>query len=190
MRLDFFKGGVTIKILALDLSTKSSGWALFEGQTLKDYGCITSSAAALFTRIDKMTEELEKVMDKYNPDKVIAEEVVPEESQKNTVRRSKATFKALIYLQAFIAHMVNKKGKTLEFTVSSSWRKQCGIKTGAGIKRDSLKKADIAFVKEKYNIEVNDDIADAICIGYSIVEKENLVQKEKEAFTATSFDFK
>ena len=32
-----------MNILSLDLSTKSSGWALFEAGNLKDWGCITSA---------------------------------------------------------------------------------------------------------------------------------------------------
>ena len=42
-----------------------------------------------------------------------------------------------------------------------------GIKTGRVIKRAELKKKDIEYVKGKYNIEVNDDIADAIGIADS-----------------------
>ena len=42
-----------------------------------------------------------------------------------------------------------------------------GIKTGRGIKRASLKEADIAFVEETFGITVNDDEADAICIGFA-----------------------
>ena len=34
--------------------------------------------------------------------------------------------------------------------------------------RAELKEADIAFVKDTYGIDnINDDIADAICIGYA-----------------------
>ena len=54
----------------------------------------------------------------------------------------------------------------IEYVHSGTWRKTCGIKTGRGIKREMLKLASITFVKEKYGITVNDDVADAICIGY------------------------
>ena len=53
----------------------------------------------------------------------------------------------------------------IEYIYPSSWRASLGIKNGRGIKRTTLKQADIDFVKEKYNINVNDDEADAICIG-------------------------
>ena len=62
----------------------------------------------------------------------------------------------------------NKKLE-MELIYPSSWRASIGIKTGRGIKRTTLKEKDIQFVKENYNLDVNDDEADAICIGYSCV---------------------
>ena len=48
-----------------------------------------------------------------------------------------------------------------------------GIKNGRGIKRQTLKEADIEFVKNKYRINVNDDVADAICIGLAQYTKQD-----------------
>ena len=60
----------------------------------------------------------------------------------------------------------------IEYVYPGTWRKTCGIKTGRGVKRDLLKIADIKFVKDNYNIDVNDDVADAICIGYHILNSQ------------------
>ena len=38
------------------------------------------------------------------------------------------------------------------------------MRQGRGIKRDNLKNQDIEYVKNQYNIIVNDDEADAICL--------------------------
>jgi Holliday junction resolvasome RuvABC endonuclease subunit len=172
--------------LSLDLSTKSSGWAIFENTELQDYGCITAASTNLFNRIEKMITELNKIVDKYNPDKVIVEDVLPED-----VRHNQNTFKALIYLQAIIAYEFNKKGKNLEFYTSSEWRKKCGIQTGRGIKRDTLKQADINFVKEHYNKNVNDDVADAICIGFAYTNKPIPVKKTNtKSIIIDGFEFR
>ena len=72
-----------------------------------------------------------------------------------------------MYLQAAVAIELNKRDKKMEFFTSSEWRKLCGIQTGRGITRDRVKAADIKFVKENYNIDANDDICDAICIGHA-----------------------
>lgn len=79
------------------------------------------------------------------------------------------THRALMWLQGGVALMLYAYNKKLEMELiyPSSWRAAIGIKTGRGIKRTSLKEKDIQFVKENYNLDVNDDEADAICIGYS-----------------------
>lgn len=61
----------------------------------------------------------------------------------------------------------NYKKIDIEYIYPSSWRASIGIKTGRGIKRTTLKQKDIEFVKEKWNLDVNDDEADAICIGFA-----------------------
>lgn len=150
--------------LAIDASTKSTGQSIFDNQELKDYGCITASSANLYKRIDKMIEEIDKILQKYNVEQVVIEEVIPED-----VKGNNTVFKALIYLQAFIAHKLNQYSLTPKFLVSSEQRKKCGIATGRGVRRESLKPKDIAFVKTQFGISTNDDVADAICIGFAAV---------------------
>ena len=151
-------------LLSLDLSSKSSGWAIFKDSMLIDSGCVTSSSTDLMKRINVMKDGIKTIVEKYNPDKVVAEEVRPENGMQNV-----KTHRALMWVQAAIALMLydyNKKIE-LELIYPSSWRAAIGIKTGRGIKRTSLKEKDIQFVKENYSLDVNDDEADAICIGYS-----------------------
>ena len=155
-----------MKVLALDLSTKSAGWAIFDGKKLIDYGCITASNTNTLTRISTIVEELKVIHNKHLPQEIIVEEVLPEE-----VGHNNSVYKALIYLQALVAIEFNKYGKKLEFYTASEWRKKCGIRTGRGIKRDTLKAADIKFVKDNYMISANDDVCDAICIGHAYVNK-------------------
>ena len=57
-----------------------------------------------------------------------------------------------------------------EFVFPNTWRAACGIPTGRN-QRESLKPRDIAFVKKQFNLDVNDDIADAICIGYYAINQ-------------------
>ena len=48
-------------ILSLDLSTKSSGWAVFEDKKLKEYGCITSASTDLVKRIYIMRDGIKEI---------------------------------------------------------------------------------------------------------------------------------
>ena len=161
-------------LLSLDLSTKSSGIAIFDNdKKLIDYTCITASSTDLVKRIYKIINDLKLFCQKYdNIDTVVIEEVRPEGNQYGVGNQK--THKALMYLQAalvFFMHDNYPKVK-IEYLYPSEWRSRCGLHTGRGIKREELKKADIAFVKKVYNIEVNDDIADAIGIGYAYLSPE------------------
>lgn len=161
-------------LLSLDLSTKSSGIAIFDNdKKLIDYTCITASSTDLVKRIYKIINDLKLFCQKYdNIDTVVIEEVRPEGNQYGVGNQK--THKALMYLQAalvFFMHDNYPKVK-IEYLYPSEWRSRCGLHTGRGIKREELKKADIGFVKKVYNIEVNDDIADAIGIGYAYLSPE------------------
>lgn len=158
-----------MKILSLDLSSKSSGWSIFENKELKEYGCITSASTDLIKRIHIMTDGIKNILEKNKIDKIVVEEVRPEMGTQNI-----KTHRALLWLQGSIAIMVHDNFKLeLEYIYPSEWRKICGIKTGSGVRRDELKPKDIMFVKEKFGIEVNDDIADAIGIGYAYLNQIN-----------------
>lgn len=162
-----------MNILALDLSTHSSGWAIFNNGQLINWGGITSSSTDLIKRIYIMRDGIKEILSKIKIDKIIVEEVRPEGGY--GIGNQK-THKSLMWLQAAIAFLIYDFNKDIEieYIYPSSWRAKIGIKNGRGIKRTSLKEADIEYVKEKYNIDVNDDIADAICIGLSsFIEEES-----------------
>lgn len=152
-------------LLALDMSTKSTGYSIFDGEKLIYSGCLTASSTDVIKRIKKIMGELKPLLEQYNIDAVIAEEVLPENQYDIKNLR---TQKVLMWMQGaleFLIYEYNSKIK-IEYVYPSEWRKVCGIRTGRGIKRESLKPADISFVKEAFNLDVNDDEADAICIGY------------------------
>lgn len=168
-----------MKILSLDASTRSTGWAIFDGTKLEQYGCITASGNDLVKRIQKMISEINNLLKDNNIEKIILEEVRPED--KGLQNQNLKTHKALMYLQAAIVFLLHDRyPKTeVDYLYPSEWRALCGIKTGSGVKRESLKPADIAFAKAKFNLDVNDDIADAIGIGYAYaIDKGNRIDWE------------
>lgn len=152
---------VASNILFLDLSSKSSGYAIASDQLgeIIDYGLITSSSDNTIKRVYKMQQEVGKLIQEHNIIKIVMEEVRPD-------FQNARTYKVLTWLQGAIAlkaFELNNKIQ-LEYTYPSEWRKKIGIHTGRGIKREVLKKASIQHVKDKYNIDANDDVCDAICL--------------------------
>ena len=149
-------------ILALDASTKSTGLAIFKDKEFLGKGCITASSTDLFKRIHKIVDSIDEILSNTKIDAIVMEEVIPDH-QKNT-----QTFKALMYLQAAVVMMVHDKYPkiTIELIYPGSWRSQAGIKTGRGVKRETLKEADIRRAQELFGAQqLNDDEADAMLIG-------------------------
>lgn len=147
-------------IMAIDASTYSTGVAIFNNQKLIYQQCIRATSADLIDRVVFMSIRIQSIAKEYQPSDVIMEDPLPEECG-----HSQNTYRALMYLQAGVVIKLHEIGLNVKFYVSSHWRKLVGIKTGRGIKRQMLKGASIELVKAKFDLDVNDDIADAINIG-------------------------
>lgn len=151
-------------LLALDASTKSTGFAVFRDKELLVCNCITASSTDLYKRIHKMVDSILTIVEQIGIEKIVMEEVIPDHS-KNT-----NTFRALMYLQALIHIEIHDKHPEvqIEMIYPSSWRSVCGIEDGRGSKREQKKQKDISFANQTYGLSLtNDDTADAVCIGYA-----------------------
>lgn len=156
--------------LSIDASTKSTGLAIFQQGKLIYYKCITSLNDNTYKRINKMVESIMQIYNKYKPTDIIMQDILPQD-----VKHNQSVFKALMYLQAAIVLQLDKVGAKVNLYTASHWRSQVGIHTGKGIKRDELKKKSQFLVKNIYNIDVNDDISDAICIGIAYIKQHRSV---------------
>lgn len=151
-------GGGKMRVLTIDASTHSTGWCVGQDGSLETHGCITASSRDVVKRIIKMRDQLSKIIKDNKIDKIVMEEVRPEYNSH--------TNKVLMWLQAVIvvaAYQINSNIE-YEFINVNTWRAALKIKQGRGIKREALKPQDIQYVQNRYNILVNDDQADAICI--------------------------
>ena len=157
-----------MNLIAIDGSTKSTGIAIYKHNKLQQTDCITSSSADLFYRIKVMVDNIRQLLIK-NPD--LQYLVLQEVQQGNFVNIK--TYKALMYLQGCICMMVHQEFKhiTVQFLYPSEWRKVCKIKQGRGVQRQAQKQNDMQWVKQNFDLIVNDDIADAIGIGFAYINK-------------------
>ena len=157
-----------MNLIAIDASTKSTGIAIYKHNKLEYIDCVTASSTDLFSRIKVMVDNIKQLLSK-NLD--IAYLILEQVRQDNFVNVK--TYKALMYLQGCIAMMVHQNFKhiTVDFMYPSQWRKVCKIKQGRGVQRDTQKQNDIQWVKENFKLQVNDDIADAIGIGFAYINK-------------------
>ena len=156
-----------MKSLFLDLSTKSTGYAISENQQLIAHGCLTAKSADVTKRIIKIKNQIIQIIKKYNINQLIMEEVLPDINSH--------TYKILTWLQGVVIIAATQYNPSIlyDFLGASTWRAALHIKQGRGVKRQNLKLQDIQYVKDKYNITVNDDQADAICLLDAYYIKEN-----------------
>lgn len=178
--------------LSLDPSTTCIGWAVFENDCLKDYGRLepTKECRDYMDRVHNLLPQLEQLILKYKPNKIYQEDVP------NIIRYSKGvhTFKdgggdvtvllALSYAQGVYSTIERIYCNELEYISVITWRKNIGINDGDK-RRDSKKIRSIQKVNELFNLDLpisytrsgnyksngSDDIADAILIGCSQIDK-------------------
>ena len=158
-----------MNLMAIDPSTKSTGVAIFKDEKLVHYECISESDNNVLTRIDKITDKLCSLAIEYQINEITIEDTLRED-----VKGNDQVFRALMYLQGTMAVKFNKINLKLnKIFVASEWRKLVGIKTGRGVYRETLKKASMKLAKDHYNIDVNDDVSDSICIGIAYLKQQN-----------------
>lgn len=157
-----------MNIIALDMSTKSTGYAIYKHNQLIQYNYITATSNDLFNRIKVMLNAINKLLEQHSDLEYVIMQQVRQEGFINV-----KTYKALMYLQGCIQMIIHEKFKHLQtdFLYPSSWRKICKIKQGRGVQRKQQKQLDIQWVKDNFNIEVNDDVADAIGLGYAYINQ-------------------
>lgn len=143
-----------MKVLGLDLSTVSTGYCVIDNNKILTYGVIRPPSNKDFVdRIIFIEKEIKELIKAKSIEYVCIEEL--------SSMRSASTTKKLAALQGHIEIQLRKKDMLVVTARPSEWRKN-KIK---GRKREELKNNAIKYVKDKYDLIVNDDEADAICIA-------------------------
>lgn len=161
-----------MRILSIDASTKKTGWALFDKDKLVEYGCIESNKIEWRSRVLDMTDELDKVVKRLSPNRIIIEDVPLQSANPQTM-------KMLCVLQGVLLGMSIGNKVYIEFIQPTTWRSKIGLFDGTqkGKERNEMKKKSIEFANDKFGLNLiykspsskynEDDLADAICLGYS-----------------------
>lgn len=149
-------------MLSIDSSTKKTGIAIWKNGLFSDYLLIDCEGyKTMDERFKNMAERLIEILNRKTPSIVYVEETV--------VVRNAQTQRFLTRLQGVIYGWCIQNACEFNTIRPTEWRKQLGFTQGKNIKRDQLKQQSIDYTKNKYNIEVGDDIADAICIGEAVL---------------------
>jgi Holliday junction resolvasome RuvABC endonuclease subunit len=140
-----------------------TGFAVFDNKELIKYGVFDlSDMTESVEKINTMKVMLHKLIETYNPDKILLEDI---QLQHNNVK----VFKVLSELRGVLVDYLFENEIPYEIIMPTTWKSRIGINTR--LKRDVQKRLTQEFVKNKFGIEVSEDIADSISIGFVCVNK-------------------
>lgn len=160
-----------MRILALDVSSKSSGFALIvDGKIIPDgYGCICPDKKdCLGARLVFFQNEINRLIDLYSPDDIIIEDIFK--------GFSVIAFKVLAQFRGVaIKTIFEKTGRDPHCILAIEARSILKIRMK---KEDAFKDATKKFKIKGFDFERDNDIVDAICLGMALYKmKESAYEK-------------
>lgn len=166
-----------IKILAID-QARNGAWSVFdyETKTLEAYGVFSfNNKDYTYAKAIRAIEELvDSLIKTYDISAVFIEDI--------QLRVNVQSFKKLAQLQGVLINLFEKNEYLYDFVAPTQWQNYCKARgrSSKEIKekikalelsgKKESKILSIQFVKEKFNVDTdNDNLSDAICIGYYAV---------------------
>ena len=151
-----------MRLLALDQSSRITGWAIYEDNKLIQHGKIEEDSDNLATRLVGLRNKIIKLLSDYNIDEVAMEDI----QEQNNIQ----TFKALAEVYGVLEELFKEKKVPYRTVYASSWKSTCGIR---GRARAEQKRNAQEYVITTYGIKATQDECDAICIGHHCINEKN-----------------
>lgn len=150
------------RLLALDQSSRISGYAIFIDENLIAHGSINLTEEDVGQRLVLIRKEVTKLIHKYNINEIAFEDIQMQASVGNNVQ----TFKILAEVFGVILMLCTELKINYTIVSSNTWKSTLKIK---GKKRSEQKQDAQRYVLEKYGIKAIQDTVDAICIGAHMI---------------------
>lgn len=144
------------RILALDQSTRTSGYAIYNNRELIDYGAFVAQGETDIKRDVQVKQWMLSLIDRYEIDLVGLEGIQYEQKIGVTV------FESLARLGGVLMVACEEEDIAYNIVPTNTWRAHCGVK---GLTRSEKKASMQAIVKSWYGLMPSDDECDAIGIG-------------------------
>ena len=146
-------------VISLDQSITKTGISVFESNECDDDFKLIEYELFITKgdteqKIFKTAIKLQDLILKYNPTKVLLEDI--------QLQMNVNTYKSLSQLQGVLFFLCYGMKIACEIINASVWRKGLEIK---GKNRDEFKQKAKEYVFNKYGLTVEDDVAESICIG-------------------------
>lgn len=154
-------------LLALDQSSRITGYAIFDNNSLIKCGKFELTSDDVGQRLVQYRQHIEKLIEENDIDEVAFEDI-----QMQTQINNVQTFKVLAEIFGVTQEYLAEQGHSYKIVSSNTWKSQLNIK---GKQRAEQKKNAQLYVLNTYNKKVSQDEADAICIGASILKERKSV---------------
>ena len=154
------------RIIGIDQATHTTGFAVIDDGKLVCTGKYEAKGANEFERCHNIKLWLVSLITNWRPDYIGFEGIqFQETSIKDGQRRSMGitVFQALARLQGILIEATFELKIPFEICPTNTWRAALGVK---GKTRTDKKRSMQLIVEKKFNIKVEDDIADAIGIAF------------------------
>ena len=152
------------KILALDQASRTTGWAVFNDNTLLTYGKFTVSEDDIGERLYAIKNHVQNLISKYEINEIVFEDI----QLQNNILNNVQTFKVLAEVFGILEELFTELKIPHSAVLASSWKSTLGIK---GRTRPEQKKNAQLYVEQTYNTKATQDESDAICIGSHYLTK-------------------
>ena len=148
-------------ILALDVSTTSTGYALYVGDKLTKYGFVKPTGKDWLVRVRKMADKVAELDKEYSIDTVVIEDTF--------FLKNIKTVKKLCLAQGILLGQLPKANLIQVFP--NTWKRHFGLGKGKATRREQ-KQTSISVAETMFLIGhgINDDDADAILMGRYVLE--------------------
>lgn len=158
-------------VIAIDPSSTSLGYAIYLDGILNldgGYGCIKQKQKIpVDERVLNITAELWEILNKYKNRRCKKTIICEDAYVGQSINGSKPNYR----IQGILIGFSKVIGADIHFVYPAHWRKVLNMQQ-KGLKRNDYKPISVAYVKNKYGIDVGDDTSDAICIGDAyLIEK-------------------
>lgn len=152
------------KLLALDQSSKVTGYAVFENAKLVKYGKFSVDDDDVGLRLVKIRQFVQDFIIQDKIDELVFEDIQMQANVQNNVQ----TFKTLAEVFGVIYEVATELNIPNTAVLASSWKSTLGVK---GKDRPAQKRNAQALVEKTFGIKPTQDECDAICIGLHHIVK-------------------
>ena len=152
-------------LLALDQSSRITGYSIFKDGELIKYGLIKLTDDDIGLRLNKLRNRLAVLIANYDINEIIFEDIYMAGEKINSI----PTFKVLAEVFGICEELCVDLNIKHQAVIAKVWKANINIK---GKTRAEQKKNTKDYVLQKYNLKVSEDVSDAICIGiYALSHK-------------------